>query len=103
VVRPRLQLVTRYKIFVVILGDAPASKGVFSVIAKPSDLADKWRKEIHRRFKRRRCAQSHPLETNLRLYLNENYKMKCYLVYQDAEGAARDVGVLSPMLLCQPD
>ena len=35
------------EIFVVILGDAPASKKMFSVIAKPSDSVDKWRKGVY--------------------------------------------------------
>jgi hypothetical protein len=37
------------------------------------------------------------------LYLNRDYKMERYLVYQAAEGDQRDVSVPSPMLSCQPD
>jgi hypothetical protein len=37
------------------------------------------------------------------LYLNNDYKMERYLVYQAAEGDTRDVSVLLSLLWCQPD
>jgi hypothetical protein len=37
------------------------------------------------------------------LYLNKDYKMERYLVYQDADTKTRDVSVLLSTLSCQPD
>jgi hypothetical protein len=48
VVQPRLQLaMTDLEIFVVILGDAPASEKMFPVTAPPSDSVGKWRELVH--------------------------------------------------------
>jgi glucan biosynthesis protein len=54
VVRLHSQLVIHHdmaklEIFVVILGETPASSKMFAVTAKPSDTVNNWREEVHKK------------------------------------------------------